>query len=667
MKLLFSSAAASLCRVSSAWISPGMRTSLSLPLLMLFLLSAEISSGQTTIAQQDFESTPATPTLTFTTSDVGTVSGGTGFSSGSTTGSDAPSSASLSVGGSRGYRFQGAAGPVSRTLTFAAVNTTSYTGVQFSFRVAGMSIGSTGNGMDNTNDQVLLEVSPDGGTTWYQQSVLKVTGTGANARWAFGVTGIGSRAYLANNTLTTHGVTNNTAGGATLTGANAISTITVTSLPSVASLQVRITLQADAANESWIIDNAILTGTPATPTTTSLSPTTAPAGDAGFTLTVNGTNFISGLSTVTWNGSNRTTTFVSATQLTATISAADVATNGTAAVGVTTTGAPSASNTQTFTINPATPTTTSLSPINTPAGGGDFTLTVNGTNFISGLSTVTWNGSNRTTTFVSSTQLTATILAADIASVGTATVGVTTTGATAASNTQSFAILTPPPGVNGTITAGEYGTHTNGQNQQSNGPVVTYMTWDATNLYVGVASANVGEGFVLYLDKDPQVPVDGGSNANGTLPGNPYDGTNFAGLPFRADLVMYVKSGYREYRTADGSNGWSAPTTSFGTYAENGGSATREFSIPWSAIGGMPASFNFFSYLTSSGGFVYGQTARRKCRGQHRHGCPVRALLHRERHHHRKCDPHRSAATALCSTTPATSPVLAPSPCMTSR
>ncbi|MER3465584.1 MAG: hypothetical protein C4329_15405, partial [Chitinophagaceae bacterium] len=60
-----------------------------------------------------------------------------------------------------------------------------------------------------------------------------------------------------------------------------------------------------------------------------------------------------------------------------------------------------------------TPTTTSISPNNATAGGSAFTLTVNGTNFTNA-STVRWNGSNRTTTFVSATQLTAAITAADI-------------------------------------------------------------------------------------------------------------------------------------------------------------------------------------------------------------------------------------------------------------
>src|SRR5262245_49515287 len=75
----------------------------------------------------------------------------------------------------------------------------------------------------------------------------------------------------------------------------------------------------------------------------------------------------------------------------------------------------------------AVPTLSSISPSSTTAGGGAFTLTANGTNFTSS-SVVRWNGSNRTTTFVSSTRLRAAITAADIAGAGTASVTVRTGG-----------------------------------------------------------------------------------------------------------------------------------------------------------------------------------------------------------------------------------------------
>ena len=79
---------------------------------------------------------------------------------------------------------------------------------------------------------------------------------------------------------------------------------------------------------------------------------------------------------------------------------------------------------------PAAPTLTSLSPSSAAAGGPAFTLTVNGSNFVSG-SVVRWNGADRTTTFVSATQLTAAIPAADIAAAGSASVTVQNPGGAA--------------------------------------------------------------------------------------------------------------------------------------------------------------------------------------------------------------------------------------------
>lgn len=158
------------------------------------------------------------------------------------------------------------------------------------------------------------------------------------------------------------------------------------------------------------------------------------------------------------------------------------------------------------------------------------------------------------------------------------------------------------PTINGTIDGSEYGDHTDGQNKQDD----FYMTWDDSNLYIGITSSDILEAAVIYLDKDPLTPINGGSNSNGTIVGQSYDGVNFAELQFRADIVVYVKSGYREYRTANGSGGWSGATTGFGSYSDNG-SDVREFSIPWSAIGGRPSSFAWFGFVTSSGGYVYNQ------------------------------------------------------------
>jgi len=69
------------------------------------------------------------------------------------------------------------------------------------------------------------------------------------------------------------------------------------------------------------------------PSIASLSPAGMPAGNPGFTLTVNGAGFMSS-SVVKWNGVARTTTFVSASQLRAAIDAADISAVGQASVTV---------------------------------------------------------------------------------------------------------------------------------------------------------------------------------------------------------------------------------------------------------------------------------------------------------------------------------------------
>jgi hypothetical protein len=70
-----------------------------------------------------------------------------------------------------------------------------------------------------------------------------------------------------------------------------------------------------------------------TPAIASLSPGSASAGGPAFSITVNGTNFIA-TSAVKLNGSARTTTFGSPTQLTAAINASDIANTGTSIITV---------------------------------------------------------------------------------------------------------------------------------------------------------------------------------------------------------------------------------------------------------------------------------------------------------------------------------------------
>lgn len=182
------------------------------------------------------------------------------------------------------------------------------------------------------------------------------------------------------------------------------------------------------------------------PTITTITPNTAVEGSSGFTLTVNGTGYVSS-SVVRWDGSARQTVFVSATQVTAQILATDLVGTGQASVSIFNPApAGGTSNVVQFSItsgsNPA-PTLTSISPNAANAGGSAFTLTANGSNFVAS-SKVRWIGQDLATTFVSATQLTAQVPANLIASSGTAQVtvftptpgGGVTTGQTFTINTQ---------------------------------------------------------------------------------------------------------------------------------------------------------------------------------------------------------------------------------------
>jgi centrosomal CEP192-like protein/fibronectin type III domain protein/List-Bact-rpt repeat protein len=294
------------------------------------------------------------------------------------------------------------------------------------------------------------------------------------------------------------------------------------------------------------------------PVTSSLSPTTAVAGSAGLTLTVNGSGFVPS-SVVRWNGVARTTTFVSGSQLRAAITSSDLASQGSIAVSVFTPApgggtsgaqsfvisAPAISLTSssiapamlsglnvtqgladadgvTFAITwnaasgassyryaaafndgtaaqqgtvtgllslqlrmpyhvsgaafgafvclrsisstgvqsadqacsalwvPAPPVSapvpvlSSLTPATAIAGGPAFTLTVSGSGFVAS-SGVRWNGTGRVTTYISSTELRASISATDIAAVSVAQVSVLTPapgGGTSAA--KSFTVTAPP-------------------------------------------------------------------------------------------------------------------------------------------------------------------------------------------------------------------------------
>ncbi len=161
------------------------------------------------------------------------------------------------------------------------------------------------------------------------------------------------------------------------------------------------------------------------PILSSISPSSANAGSSAFTLTLTGSSFVNS-SVAQWNGVALTTTYISNTQLTAIVPAATVLNTGSANITVFN-PAPGGgtSSIQLFSINYPAPVLTAISPSSVTAGSSGFTMVLTGSNF-SNTSVAQWNGISLTTSFVSSSQLNATVPPSNVVNTGTTAITVFT-------------------------------------------------------------------------------------------------------------------------------------------------------------------------------------------------------------------------------------------------
>jgi FG-GAP-like repeat len=306
------------------------------------------------------------------------------------------------------------------------------------------------------------------------------------------------------------------------------------------------------------------------PTISSVSPMSAMANSGAFTLTVTGTNFVPG-SIVNFGGQPRATTFVSATQLTAAIQAGDLATPGLVSVLVANPSPGGGDSTSsTFTVFGPPPTISLLSPPSVVAGDPAFTLTVSGLNFVIG-STVNFNTTFRTTTFVSTTQLTIAISAGDIASQGTINISVTNPATTGGGTSTSSPLTVLPtntqPVVGGLVPAsttagGSSFTLTLTGTGFTASSVVTFNSSVVSSAFVSgtvlqaaipasaisaagtpfvtVANPNGPPSFVVSFTVNNPVPG-AGSVAPSSLPaGNPAVTVNVTGTNFNTSSTVLV-------------------------------------------------------------------------------------------------------------------------------
>jgi len=191
----------------------------------------------------------------------------------------------------------------------------------------------------------------------------------------------------------------------------------------------------------------------AIPTVTGLSPSSATAGGAAFSLTITGAGFGSASTTfVSWHTSTGATpltaTSVTSTKIAVTVPA------GSAWITVFTTiaggGTSVLSSASSFTVNappPVPATIAGLSPSSATAGGAAFTLTITGAHFTPSTSAKWITSASATLLQVktqTATQLTVTIAASLIASADTASVVVSNPGTVTGAGL-AFPIVAPPP------------------------------------------------------------------------------------------------------------------------------------------------------------------------------------------------------------------------------
>ena len=178
-----------------------------------------------------------------------TVTGGTYFT-GQTTAPSGPSlvnqftQGSYSVGKNNGIA----------TLATGDIDVSACSNIKLTFDVMAISQGSSGNGME-FSDSILVEISPNGGTTYYKR--LTITGSStSNAYWGWN-SALATNTYAADNFRSIFSAT--ATGDRTATG-DGYSKVEITGLPAAANLRIKITLRNNATAETWLIDNFVLSG-----------------------------------------------------------------------------------------------------------------------------------------------------------------------------------------------------------------------------------------------------------------------------------------------------------------------------------------------------------------------------------------------------------------------
>ena len=186
------------------------------------------------------------------------------------------------------------------------------------------------------------------------------------------------------------------------------------------------------------------------------------------------------------------------------------------------------------------PMLTSVKPGVVVAGSNATSLAINGTGFTQG-STVFWNGSSRTTTFISSTQVTAAITAADLGAAGVASITVSSAGTTGSLSAPIILAIDSIGGTSVTATSASY-TVTHGSAATAQLSFVTLPSNAVTQTSCYNLPAGVNCSYNGILDKLTL------TTGTGTMPGtyqilvvsiiNPKTTASLAGHSSNIDLCL---------------------------------------------------------------------------------------------------------------------------------
>jgi hypothetical protein len=236
------------------------------------------------------------------------------------------------------------------------------------------------------------------------------------------------------------------------------------------------------------------------------------------------------------------------------------------------------------------PVLSSISPTSTTAGGSAFTLTLNGTGFLPS-STTSWNGTALQTTYVSSTQLTASVPASDIAQSGTAQATVTNPGpGGGTSSAQSFTVVAAVPQLASSASSLDFGSITQGVSSSAQTITLTNAGTATLNISSIAASSDFSQtntcGATLAINATCQIAVVFTPTAIGPRTGTLTLSDNATGSP---QSIALSGTGVQPLTLGAGSGGSTSAT------------------VP----SGQPATYNLS--LSSSSGFS--GTATLTCTG----------------------------------------------------